>query len=112
MHGSVSQTSSNWDSFVITEEDYIQFLSRIRNAVPAAFRTYFSDRSFLFLGYGLQDWNFRVLLKEVSNSGNTSWAILKTPTLFERALWSKRGVKLYDVLLEDFLAELRTELKP
>lgn len=110
MHGSVSQASPDWDSFVITEEDYIQFLSRIRNAVPSAFRTFFSDRSFLFLGYGLQDWNFRVLLKEVSASGSTSWAILKTPSLFEQALWSKRGVKLYDVLLEDFVAELQSEL--
>ena len=111
MHGSVWQASSNWDSFVITEEDYVQFLSRIRNAVPSAFRTFFAERSFLFLGYGLQDWNLRVLLKEVSSPGNTSWAILKTPTLFERALWNRRNVKLYDVLLEEFVAEMRSEFK-
>jgi|SRR5271166_2678083 len=109
MHGTVSAISSDWDSFVITEEDYIKFLSRIRNAVPSAFRTYFKERFFLFLGYGLQDWNFRVLLKEVSGSGNTSWAILKQPTLLDRTLWNRRNVRIYDLLLEDFVAELQRE---
>jgi hypothetical protein len=111
MHGSVSATSSDWDSFVITEEDYVEFLARKRNAVPTAFRRFFKDHFFLFLGYGLQDWNFRVLLKEVSGAGNTSWAILKNPSLLDQALWGQRKVKLYDLLLEDFVAELKKELE-
>jgi hypothetical protein len=111
MHGSVSPLSSDWDGFVITEEDYIKFLARIRNAVPSAFRAFFKDHFFLFLGYGLQDWNFRVLLKEVSGAGNTSWAILKSPSLLDQALWSQRKVKLYDLLLEDFVTELKKELE-
>src|SRR5437867_2655955 len=50
MHGSIWPPADKWDSFVITEEDYVRFLSRMNNAVPAAFREYFSSRAFLFLG--------------------------------------------------------------
>jgi hypothetical protein len=64
IHGSINTDADTWDSFVITEEDYVKFLSRMNNAVPAAFREYFSTRAFLFLGYSLRDWNMRVLLKE------------------------------------------------
>lgn len=107
IHGSVSTREDRWDSFVITEEDYVRFLSRMNNAVPAAFREYFSTRAFLFLGYGLRDWNMRVLLKEVSVSEITSWAILYKPSAFERKLWERRKVDIFDLKLEDFVTEIR-----
>jgi hypothetical protein len=111
MHGTVWPTSDAWDSFVITEEDYVTFLSRINNAVPAAFRRYFSTRQFLFLGYGLRDWNLRVLLNRVSLSrDDISWAIMKDPSLFERTLWNRRNVSLYDVDLADLVSKMETEL--
>src|SRR5205823_762251 len=34
-----------------------------QTAVPAQFMRHFSMRHFLFLGYGLRDWNLRVVLK-------------------------------------------------
>jgi len=93
---------------VITEEDYIKFLS-LNNAVPPAFREYFSKRAFLFLGYSLRDWNMRVLLKEVSVSEITSWAILYQPSAFERKLWERRKVDMFDLKLEEFVAGIRAE---
>src|SRR5262249_48202169 len=83
IHGSVRPEGERWDSFVITEEDYIRFLGRMGQAVPSALREYFLQREFLFLGYGLRDWNMRVLLREVSASEKTSWAIMHEPSLFE-----------------------------
>ena len=123
MHGSVRGEGGKWDSFVITEEDYIDFLSRIESAVPSAFSEYFASRSFLFLGYGLRDWNLRVLLKKIrrnvgSLSGQpipsqpTSWAMLLDPSAFERKLWDKRGVDLYDIKLEDFIVAMQERLEP
>ena len=106
MHGSVRPGAQQWDSFVITEEDYVTFLAKMRNAVPPAFRTYLSARAFLFLGYGLQDWNLRVLLKQVSNPQMTSWAILQRPSAFEQALWRRRRVDIFDMSLESFVAEV------
>jgi SIR2-like domain len=100
MHGSVRADVDKWDSFVITEEDYVKFLARMRHAVPSSIRKYFAERAFLFLGYGLNDWNMRVLLKEVSVPGITSWAILKNPTPFERKLWERRSVDIFDLSLE------------
>jgi hypothetical protein len=109
IHGSVNAETDRWDSFVITEEDYVKFLSRMNNAVPAAFREYFSERPFLFLGYSLRDWNMRVLLKEVSISEITSWAILYQPTVFERKLWERRKVDMFDLKLEEFVAKIRAK---
>jgi len=79
----------------------------MNNAVPAAFREYFSKRAFLFLGYSLRDWNMRVLLKEVSVSDITSWAILYQPTAFERKLWERRKVDIFDLKLEEFVTKIR-----
>jgi hypothetical protein len=106
MHGSVRRDAERWDSFVITEEDYVTFLYRMRNAVPAAFRSYFSERAFLFLGYALRDWNLRLLLKQVNNPKMRSWAILNEPSFFERKLWEGRNVKIFDMRLEDFVAAM------
>jgi hypothetical protein len=109
IHGSINTDADRWDSFVITEEDYVKFLSRMNSAVPAAFREHFSTRAFLFLGYSLRDWNMRVLLKEVSSSEITSWAILYQPSALERKLWERRKVDIFDLKLEEFVARLRSK---
>jgi len=111
LHGSVRPHTDKWDNFVITEEDYIRFLSRMNQAVPGAFRKYFSTRFFLFLGYGLNDWNLRVLLREVGASEAVSWAILHQPSPFETVLWNRRKVTLFNVTLEEFVAEMEAELQ-
>jgi SIR2-like domain len=115
MHGSVRQEVDKWDSFVITEEDYIDFLSRMESAVPSAFSAYFGTRSFLFLGYGLKDWNLRLLLRKIRRktddhprkSQPTSWAMQLDPSALDRQLWEKRGVNIYNVRLEDFVVEMQ-----
>ena len=63
MHGTVDRRDRHMEhSFVISEEDYIDFLSRMTGdmAIPARFMLHFRDRQFLFLGYGLADPNLRV----------------------------------------------------
>jgi hypothetical protein len=116
IHGSVHKTggvpvkeAERWDSFVITEEDYVKFLSGMSSAVPPAFLEFFRTRAFLFLGYGLKDWNLRVLLKEVSVPERRSWAILHRPSVFERKLWERRRVDIFDVSLETFVSKIREE---
>ncbi len=109
IHGSVRPDAGTWEGFVITEEDYIRFLSRMDNVVPSSIRSYFAERAFLFLGYALNDWNMRVLLNEVSVPGITSWAILNNPSLFEETLWKRRKVDIFHVELEDFVATMRAQ---
>lgn len=67
MHGTVNRYRQRWDSYVITEDDYVEFLVRMTGqaGVPARFMRHFQERRFLFLGYGLRDWNFRVVLRNL-----------------------------------------------
>ena len=67
MHGTVDRVRDDGDSYVITEDDYVDFLSRMtsHNAIPSLFMRHFRRRHFLFMGYGLGDWNVRVVLKNL-----------------------------------------------
>lgn len=128
MHGTASALPQ-WSSFVITEEDYVRFLARmtLREAVPKRFMLQFMRSPFLFLGYGLKDWNFRVMLETLRDRRGLaeggeltaaaadgtedavfpSWAIQNSPSELERTLWEYRNVQVFDMDLQDFVAELR-----
>jgi hypothetical protein len=129
MHGSVyrgaGEARSACDSYVITEDDYVDFLSRMtgQTAVPSIFIRYFRERQFLFLGYGLNDWNLRLVLRNLRNvlpeaeagarggSGRgqqPSWAIQFRPSPLESALWDARGVKIYDMGIDEFVQGMRS----
>ena len=117
MHGSIAR-SPEWDNFVITEEDYIEFLSRMNTAVPPIFYSHCLERNFLFLGYSLRDWNLRVVLRNLSRmlvkrGGEIlpSWAIQRNPSDLERDLWEKRNVTIFDVPLDEFTARIKREAK-
>jgi hypothetical protein len=137
MHGTVDRREKQWDSYVITEEDYVDFLSRMtgQTAIPARFMLEFRKRRFLFLGYGLRDWNFRVMLKNlrltpagagggpggvvtVTGAGQDgvtaaatedlrAWAIQHQPSDLELTLWRARKVNIYDLDIDTFVAKLR-----
>jgi len=134
MHGSVardgtfpvgptsSERADRFDSFVITEEDYVSFLSRMAEstAVPATFMRHFYERHFLFLGYGLRDWNLRVVLRnlrkvlrkplngelEFEDDRITSWAVQRSPSVLERKLWERRDVEIFNIEIDDFVSNL------
>jgi SIR2-like domain len=126
MHGNVyrrgpADAAQAWDSYVITEDDYVDFLSRMtgQTAVPSIFIRHFRDRQFLFLGYGLNDWNLRVVLRNLRNvlpeadgggarrGQQPSWAIQFGPSPLEVALWGARGVKIFDMSIDEFVRGLR-----
>ena len=55
-------------SLVLTEDDYFDFLSgvtRDRNLVPTGVRRAFADSSLLFLGFRLDEWDFRVIYRTI-----------------------------------------------
>jgi hypothetical protein len=126
MHGTFFPDTAEWDNFVITEEDYVEFLSRMTmtnsNAIPSLFYPYFRERSFLFLGYSLRDWNLRVVLKNLSknlpkrsaDSGDDedqlpSWAIQRNPSELEGKLWARRRVAIFDLPLDEFVSKMREQ---
>lgn len=120
MHGTIQREMKTWDSFVITEEDYVDFLSRMTSnaAVPSLFYEHFRSCSFLFLGYSLRDWNLRVVLKNLdryltlNRKGETeellpSWSIQRKPSELECTLWEKRNVNIFDMALDDFVVRMQ-----
>lgn len=117
MHGTVDRQNPDRDSFVVTEDDYAEFLVRMakQTAIPAVFADPFRTRHFLFLGYGLFDWNFRVILSKIqsdlASAGEdlASWAITYRASQLEQELWRQRRVQIYDMAIQDFILNLRRE---
>jgi len=113
MHGAVDRVQSSRDQYVITEDDYIDFLVRMmkNKAIPSIFADPLQGRHFLFLGYGLYDWNLRVVLSRVAKNLDSqrrfkSWAIQYRPSALEQRFWQQRGVEIFDMLLSDFVQAL------
>lgn len=56
------------DSVVLTEDDYFDFLIGItgnKELIPKAVRRALADSALLFLGFQMDDWNFRVLFRSI-----------------------------------------------
>jgi hypothetical protein len=116
MHGAIDRRDGKIGQYVITEDDYIDFLTRMtqKSVIPAIFAEPFQSRPFLFLGYGLCDWNLRVILNRIQEFRRhpkfRSWAIETLSKPVEQKLWNARGVDVYTGLtLEQFLAELKKQ---
>lgn len=117
MHGSIDTRDAQNDQFVITEEDYVVFLGRMteKKAIPNDFLLPLQQRRLLFLGYGLEDWNFRVLLRSLSPVDVPSrqkrdfvhWAIQRSVDEIEQQLWQRQRVNLANADLNEFVAKLR-----
>jgi hypothetical protein len=116
VHGAVDRTDEERDSFVITEDDYIDFLSRtnLSALVPAPLLATMFSSHFLFLGYSLQDWNLRVILHRIWSEQShdyADWSIQHPVNPIEQRLWAKRNVDVQDVPLSEYVAELQHRLK-
>jgi hypothetical protein len=113
IHGAVDRGNVDHDSYVITEDHYIEYLAQtdIANIVPAALMAVMNESHFLFLGYSLRDWNLRVILQRIwgrqpFEEKFTSWAIRKEPSRLEERLWRSRNVEILDVDLDAYVRSL------
>lgn len=56
------------ESVVLSEDEYFEFLrttGRDLDAIPPAVRSAFADSALLFLGFRMEDWDFRVLFRSI-----------------------------------------------
>jgi SIR2-like domain len=117
IHGAVDRRNCA-DSFVITEDDYVDYLTRadIARLFPATLAKKIKKSHLLFLGYSLHDWNFRVMLyrlwKEQKFKNFKSWAIEADPDPVDVATWDERGVNILRVRVENFVAAIEQRLPP
>jgi hypothetical protein len=116
LHGGVDRTNSDNDSFVITEDDYLDYVTRAADPVqflPVTVGEILRRSAFLFLGYALRDWNLRVLLRALWGAqpiSYKSWAVQLQPPEVEVRLWQERDVDIIDLRLEDYVAGLEVRL--
>jgi hypothetical protein len=104
------------DNFVITEDDYIGYLTQspVASLIPLQILNKIRESHFLFLGYRMRDWTLRVFLQRIWGEQQVdarSWA-LEGPGLdvVERELWDHFGVHVVEQEVADLLNDLEREL--
>jgi DNA-binding SARP family transcriptional activator len=112
LHGQVDRTTEReWESFVVTEDDYIDYLARteVASALPVSLAAKLRRSHFLFLGYTMADWNLRLLLYRLWGDqplSYRSWAVQQEPEQFELEFWRRHDVDVIDVPLERYIEAL------
>jgi hypothetical protein len=121
LHGSVERSKpgengeASLGDYLITEGDYLDFLVGMTRSrvIPRSIGEAFRRRHFLFLGYGLRDWNIRIILSQLERglqqkrrTNLLSWAIDANPSPLDRRFWKDRGIEVYKETIEDFVKGL------
>jgi hypothetical protein len=113
VHGAVNRSKplGKEDSYVISEDNYIDLLSQssVTSLIPVMLNAHMQSAHFLFLGYSMRDWNVRVILRRIWGEQPLdfrSWSIQRDPDTLEREFWPKRNVDIYDVDLADYVRML------
>ncbi|HKD32013.1 MAG TPA: BTAD domain-containing putative transcriptional regulator [Gaiellaceae bacterium] len=112
LHGQVERTAAReWESFVVTEDDYIDYLANtdVAGAVPVALAATLRRSHFLFLGYTMADWNLRVILHRLWGDqplSYHSWAVQPEPKPLEREFWRRRDVDVVELGFEPYAEAL------
>jgi hypothetical protein len=118
IHGAINRAVADGeaDSYVITEDHYIDYLTRtdLANLIPVTLTAKLRKSHFLFLGYGLRDWNLRVILHRIAGEQRLnyqSWAIQRHPTPLDEKFWGRRDVDILDIDLARYIAAVRGRLR-
>jgi class 3 adenylate cyclase len=112
VHGAIDRHDPDQDSFVITEDHFLDFMTGgdLSNLVPVTIAARLRRSHFLFLGYGLRDWNLRVILHRLWGEQRLtykSWSVHSSrPEPIERGLWRDRGVDVLDLALAEYVSGL------
>lgn len=97
------------DSLLISEEDYFIFAKQVESVIPGYVARQVSQKSLLFLGHRLDEWQDRLILNAVlerKRSKSRSYAVQERPTRYESAYWKFHGVDVYQVQLKIFVEQL------
>jgi DNA-binding SARP family transcriptional activator len=116
IHGQVDRTPQReWESFVVSEDDFIDFLAapELAGAVPVGLVSKLRRSHFLFLGYPLRAWHVRVLLYRLWGRERVtyrSWAVSTRPGAVDCESWRQRGIDAFDLDPHEFVDRLAARL--
>jgi DNA-binding SARP family transcriptional activator len=99
------------ESFVVSEDDYIDYLveSDIASVLPVTLVAKLRRSHFLFLGYTPQEWPYRVFLRRVWGGNRVlyrSWAVDVAHHALAREYWRHLDVDLVETPLADYVEQL------
>ena len=108
--------SRSWESFVVTEDDYIDYpgTGDLSGVLPVSLAATLRRSHLLFLGYELTDWGLRLLrcrLFPVAPLAYRSWAVSAAPPPLARALWRRQDIEVVDADPAAFCELLRARLE-
>jgi len=113
MHGSFpypveeDQPALSAPSILLTEEDYIYVLASQDRGLPSELVSLISSNTLIFLGYSLEDWDFRAVLKNLPTEPQQKWfAVLKDPAEWWVQFWAKQNLTLYNMDIYEFAQQL------
>jgi DNA-binding SARP family transcriptional activator len=112
LHGGVEgDTAREFESFVVTEDDYIDYLAQADAgaALPVALAAKLRRSHLLFLGYGMRDWNLRLVIGRIwggESPSYRSWAVVPVAKPLEREFWRSRDIELLESPLEEYVEAL------
>lgn len=126
MHGCISQANDH--CLVITEEDFINFMANQGDAgenrgLPVSVVASLENSTIVFIGYSMEDWNFRVIFKATAERrDNRRYAVQFLPPdeelgPKERAkrnvlvrFWESKQVDIISADASEFLGDLHQVL--
>jgi hypothetical protein len=117
IHGSLDVNATpDKDGVVITNEDYVTFLS-VGGLVPGYVRTRLGGMGLLLLGYSFADWNVRSLYHSVTKfrprttpqaaNETFDYAVLLDPSPYEIGFFEHNDIDIFDTPLDDFCRHMR-----
>jgi hypothetical protein len=114
IHGDIDREDPDRDTFVVTEDHYIDYLAgeSVRALIPAYLMRRLRESDMLFLGYSMRDWNLRVILRQIwSEQGvNTGgWSVQRAPGELDQRFWARQRIEILDVALEDWVDAIREQ---
>jgi class 3 adenylate cyclase len=115
IQGTVDRRNVDNDSFVVTEDHYVEYLSGsdIFGQLPVTLAARLRKSHFLFISYQLRDWNLRGILRRIWGERQlsyASWAVHSALEPLDRELWRVRDVELLDTRLDHYLTTLEDHL--
>ena len=115
IHGAVDSEEHDRDTFVVTEDHYIDYLAgeSVRGLVPAYLMRRIRESDMLFLGYAMRDWNLRVILRQIWAEQGIStggWSIQRNPSEIDMRFWARQRIEILDVPLEDWVDAMLGQL--
>ncbi len=98
------------DNIIISDMDYINFISQKSSQhIPSTVTSLIGQKRFMFLGYSLNDWNIRSILKKIfekRQSEMKDYAILKSYSEFEKLYFERNGINICTVELKEFFSKI------